>query len=73
MPLEFIKITSAFLLPFSLYDACSHFFSVVYAVFSYALSHRAVHRAYGQNGALIIGSAGCTVHGTSGPGGTVHV
>lgn len=67
--LKFIQITSAFLLPFSLYGACSYFFSVSYAVFSYVLSHTAVYRADGQNGALIIGSAGCTVHATSGPGG----
>jgi len=69
MLLKYIQITSAFLLPFSLYGARSYFFSVSYVVFFYALSHTVVHRADGQSGALIIGSAGCTVHGTSGPAG----
>jgi len=68
MLLKFIEIASAFLLPFSLYCACSYFVSASYVVFSYARSHTALHRADGQNGTLIIGSAGCTVHGTSGPG-----
>ena len=76
MVLKFISITSAFLLSLSLssYGACSYFFSVSYVVFFYARSHTVVHRADGQSGALIIGSAGCTVHDTSGrPGLDVSV
>jgi hypothetical protein len=72
MTLKYIQITSAFLLPFSLYGARSYFFSVSYVVFFYAFSQTVVHAADGQNGALIIGSAGCTVHSTSGPGGSLY-
>jgi hypothetical protein len=58
---KFIQITSDFLLPFSLYGTRSYFSSVSYVVFFYALSQTVVHAADGQNGALIIGSVGCTV------------